>query len=126
MTEQQTDLSDEFIAQQRTRLLAIRSELLGGEEGTIANERADPEEHGDEAEEYEDDAQGLAQDDVNQSLRNANDQRIGEVQRALQKIEEGSYGKSDESGDPIPKARLEVMPEAIYTVAEQERREAGN
>lgn len=126
MTEQQTNLSDEFIAQQRNRLLAMRSELLGGEEDTIASERADQEEHGAEAEEYEDDAQGLAQDDVNQSLRNVNDQRIGDVQRALQKIEEGSYGMSDESGDPIPKARLEVMPEAIYTVAEQERREAGN
>jgi DnaK suppressor protein len=126
MTEQQPDLSDEFIAQQRTRLLAIKNELLGEEEGTIANERADHEAHGDEAAEYEDDAQGLAQDDVNQSLRNVNDHRIGDVQRALQKIEEGSYGKSDESGDPIPKARLEVMPEALYTVAEQERREAGN
>jgi DnaK suppressor protein len=125
MATHQADLSDEFIAQQRTRLLEMRSELLGVEEGTIASERTHQEEHGDEAEEYEDNAQGLAQDDVNQSLRNVNDLRIGDVQRALQKIEEGSYGMSDESGDPIPKARLEVMPEAIYTVAEQERRDTG-
>ncbi|CAN7304145.1 TraR/DksA C4-type zinc finger protein [Caballeronia sp. LjRoot34] len=32
---------------------------------------------------------------------------------------------SDDSEEPIPKARLDVMPEAILTVAEQEKREAG-
>ena len=29
----------------------------------------------------------------------------------------------DDTGDPIPKGRLEAIPEAIYTVEEQERRE---
>lgn len=123
MPDQQADLSDTFIAQQRTRLEAMRRELLGGEENTIAGERASEQEHGDEAEESEDDAQRLAQDDVNRSLRNVNDLRIGDIVRALQKIDEGTYGFSDESGDPIPRARLEVMPEAIYTVEEQGRRE---
>lgn len=125
MAEQQSELSAEFIAQQRKRLEALRQQLLGGEEGTIADERADKEEHGDEAEEYEDDAQDMAQDEINQSLRNVNDLRIGDIQRALQKIDEGTYGLSDESDEPIPKARLEAMPEAIYTVAEQSHREAG-
>ncbi|MGH8783173.1 TraR/DksA family transcriptional regulator [Paraburkholderia sp.] len=125
MPDQQGDLSDAFIAQQRTRLEALRRELLGGEENTIEDERTSQEQHGDEAREFEDDAQGMAQDEINQSLRNVNDQRIGDIQRALQKIDEGTYGLSDESGDPIPKARLEAMPEAIYTVEEQGRREAG-
>jgi DnaK suppressor protein len=125
MSDQQGGLSEAFIAQQRTRLEALRRELLGGEENTIADERTSQEEHGDEAEEFEDDAQGMAQDEINQSLRNVNDLRIADIQRALQKIDEGTYGRSDESGDPIPKARLEAMPEAIYTVEEQGRREAG-
>jgi DnaK suppressor protein len=99
--------------------------LLGAEDRTIADERASQEEHGDEAEEFEDDAQGMAQDEINQSLRNTNDLRIGDIERALQKIDEGTYGFSDKSGDPIPRGRLEVMPEAIYTVEEQGRREAG-
>lgn len=125
MPNQEDDLSADFIAKQKSRLEAMRRELLGGEEGTIEEERASQEEHGEEAEEYEDDAQSLAQDDVNQSLRNVNDRRIGDIERALHKIADGTYGYSDKSGDPIPRARLEVMPEAIYTVQEQERREEG-
>ncbi|MFM0055513.1 TraR/DksA family transcriptional regulator [Paraburkholderia phytofirmans] len=125
MPEQQGDLSDEFIAQQRKRLEALRRELLGGEEDTIADGRTAQEEHGDEAEEYEDEAQGMAQNEINQSLHDVNDQRVADIQRALRKIDEGTYGLSDESGQPIPKERLEVMPEAILTVAEQSRRETG-
>ena len=125
MSEQQGTLSDEFIAQQRKRLLALRQELLGGEENTIADERTDEEQHGDEAHEFEDEAQSMAQNEVNQALHDVNDQRISDIERALQKIDEGTYGFSDESGDPIPKARLEVAPEAILTVEEQSRRETG-
>ncbi|MFM0224001.1 TraR/DksA family transcriptional regulator [Paraburkholderia dipogonis] len=125
MPEQQGELSDEFIAQQRKRLEALRRELLGGEEDTIADQRTAQEEHGDEAEEYEDEAQGMAQNEINQSLHDVNDQRVADIQRALRKIDEGTYGLSDESGQPIPKERLEVMPEAILTVTEQSRRETG-
>ncbi|MFL9985283.1 TraR/DksA family transcriptional regulator [Paraburkholderia sediminicola] len=125
MSEQQGTLSDEFIAQQRKRLLALRLELLGGEENTIADERTAEEQHGDEAQEFEDEAQGMAQNEVNQALHDVNDQRISDIERALQKIDEGTYGLSDASGDPIPKARLEVAPEAILTVEEQSRRETG-
>ncbi|MFL9957132.1 TraR/DksA family transcriptional regulator [Paraburkholderia nemoris] len=125
MSEQQGTLSDEFIAQQRKRLLALRQELLGGEENTIADERTDEEQHGGEAHEFEDEAQSMAQNEVNQALHDVNDQRISDIERALQKIDEGTYGLSDESGDPIPKARLEVAPEAILTVEEQSRRETG-
>ncbi|KXU88012.1 conjugal transfer protein TraR [Caballeronia megalochromosomata] len=125
MASQQSGLSDEFIAKQRERLLALKRELLGNEEGGIAGERRLQEERGSEAEEYEDDAQRMEQDIANQALRDVNDRRIGDIERALQKIAEGTYGLSDESGVPIPKARLDAMPDAILTVEEQEKREAG-
>jgi DnaK suppressor protein len=125
MANQQSGLSDDFIATQRERLLTLKRELLGNEEGGIAAERRLQEERGSEAEEYEDDAQRMEQDIANQALRDVNDRRIGDIQRALQKIAEGTYGLSDESGVPIPKARLDAMPEAILTVEEQEKREAG-
>jgi DnaK suppressor protein len=125
MSEQQGALSAEFIAQQRARLEALRRQVLGEEENTIADERTAQEQHGDEAEEFEDVAQGMAQNEVNQALHDVNDQRVSDIERALQKIEEGTYGLSDESGDPIPKARLESVPEAIFTVEEQSRREGG-
>jgi DnaK suppressor protein len=125
MASQQSGLSDEFITRQHTRLTAMRRELLGAGQGTIAAERRVQQERGSEAQEFEDDAQRMEQDVANQALRDVNDQRISDIERALQKIDEGTYGLSDESGVPIPKARLDAMPEALLTVEEQERREAG-
>jgi DnaK suppressor protein len=124
MSEQSAGLGEAFIAKQRVRLEALQRELLGGEEGTIANERTFEEDHGEEAHEFEDEGQRLEQDIANQALRNSNDQRIADIQRALEKIAEGTYGYSDASGDPIPVERLEAVPEAILTVQEQAAREA--
>jgi len=41
------------------------------------------------------------------------------IERALRKIDEGTYGISDVSGERIPRERLDAVPEAIYTLAEQ-------
>ncbi|MDR5780715.1 TraR/DksA family transcriptional regulator [Caballeronia sp. LZ065] len=126
MAINQSGLTDDYLATQRARLEAMQHDLLGTEEGGIASERRQQLEHGAEAQEFEDEAQRVEQDVANQALRDVNDQRIGDIERALQKIAEGTYGLSDESGVPIPKARLDAMPEAILTVEEQERRETGH
>jgi DnaK suppressor protein len=41
------------------------------------------------------------------------------IERALAKIDEGTYGVSDVSGKPIPMDRLRAVPEAICTLAEE-------
>lgn len=122
---EQSHLSPEFIAQQRKRLETLRKQVLGGELNVNARKRAFTEEHGDEPEEFEDSAQDLAQEEVRQAQHDVDEQRVADIERALQKIDEGSYGLSDESGDPIPKARLEATPEAVLTVKEEEARERG-
>ncbi len=118
------DLSQEFVEQQRLRLLALRKQLLGGEENDLAGKRAFQLQHGEEAEEEEDDAQDLSRREVDQALHNVDDRRVANIERALQKIAEGSYGRSDLSGEPIPRARLESAPEANLTVQEERRQEA--
>lgn len=123
MQDHDAPLSREFIEQQRRRLEALREQLLGGEERTTANQRAFQEEHGGEAKELEDEAQDLAQNEVNQALHDVDDRRVSHIERALQKIEQGTYGLSDQSGARIPKARLEAVPEAIFTVAEERKQE---
>lgn len=123
-SEQHAGLSREFMEQQRQRLVALREQLLGGEENNLARERAFQLQHGDEAAEEEDTAQDLTQREVDQALHDVDDRRIANIERALQKIEDGSYGLSDLSGEPIPRTRLEAMPEAILTVQEERRREA--
>ncbi|MDW2981312.1 MAG: TraR/DksA family transcriptional regulator [Rhodanobacter sp.] len=124
-SEQHAGLSREFIEQQRQRLLALRERLLGGERANLARERAFRQEHGDEAKEEEERAQALSQYEIDQALHDVDDRRVADIERALQKIAEGSYGLSDLSGEPIPRARLESTPEATLTVQEERRRETG-
>jgi DnaK suppressor protein len=47
------------------------------------------------------------------------------IERALEKITDGTYGVCDISGEEIPKARLEAMPYASTTVKAQEKLEKG-
>ncbi len=39
-------------------------------------------------------------------------EQLGEVEHALRKFEEGTYGLCDTCGQPIPPARLEALPQA--------------
>lgn len=122
-SRQHAGLSREFMEQQRQRLIALRSQLLGGEENNLAREQAFQLQHGDEAAEEEDTAQDMAQREVDQALHDVDDRRIANIERALQKIDDGSYGLSDLSDEPIPQSRLEATPEAILTVQEERQRE---
>jgi len=42
--------------------------------------------------------------------------QLGEVDRALAKLDEGTYGQCDTCGGPIPEGRLEIHPWAIRCV----------
>lgn len=112
-----------FLEQQRRRLAALRSQLLASEERESVEKRGLREEREGEAQEPEEGAQDIAQDDVYRSLRSIDDRRLRAVDRALRKIEDGTYGFSDVSGKPIPKARLEAVPEAILTLEEEQQAE---
>lgn len=123
MPAEAANLSADFIAKQRTRLEALRQQVLGGELSSVAARRSFTEEHGDEAMEFEDAAQDSAQEEIRQAERDIDVERINHIDRALQKIDEGTYGLSDLSGKPIPRARLEATPEAILTVEEEQAAE---
>jgi DnaK suppressor protein len=46
------------------------------------------------------------------------------IKRAERRLEDGTYGVSVESGEPIPDGRLEIVPWAERTAQEQSRLEA--
>lgn len=48
-------------------------------------------------------------------------EELAAVERAEERLANGSYGRSVESGEPIPDERLEAMPAAERTVEEQAR-----
>lgn len=126
MPEKNAPLSREFIEQQRKRLEALREQILGGEEKSIADERASQEDRGDELRDPGEKSANMAQHEISLALFDVDKRRLSDIERAIQKMKEGTYGFSDLSGKPIPRARLEATPEAILTVAEEEQREKKN
>ncbi len=42
--------------------------------------------------------------------------RLDQVLGALSRMDDGSYGVCEETGEPIPFARLEIEPTTVYTV----------
>jgi len=50
---------------------------------------------------------------------------LHQIERSLEKMEEGTYGVCDVSGDEIPLKRLEAVPYATMTVEAQEKHEKG-
>lgn len=48
-------------------------------------------------------------------------EELAAIERAEKRLEDGTYGLSVQSGEPIPDERLEAVPWAERTVAEQAR-----
>ena len=94
------------LAEERTR---IEGELKEHVEPDTSSE---PEDSGDEANELEQaGTDGALVEDLKRNLE--------EIGRAEQRLEDGSYGKSVVSGDPIPDERLEAIPWADRNVGEE-------
>ncbi len=72
-----------------------------------------------------DDAERLQGDEVDEALDAHLREELEAVERAERRLEEGTYGLSIESGEPIPAPRLEAIPWAERTAEEQERYERG-
>jgi DnaK suppressor protein len=118
------ELDKEFIEKQRKRLQELRAELLEMIEGLEQDQRFRAEEEEDFTEhDAGDRSQSLFTREMDATVEQALERRLQYVERALQKIEEGTYGICDDTGEPIPRGRLEAVPEAIYTLEAQQRRE---
>jgi DnaK suppressor protein len=112
-----------YIDRKRQQLTSLRDELRKTTSAAEADEANLNDGSNLEAREYEDDAQKLEMLEREGNLVGRDVARLAQVERALRKIDEGSYGLSDVSGQPIPSERLDAMPEAINTLSEQEASE---
>ncbi len=123
MSTKPPTLDAAYLERKRRQLTKLRDELrkttnaAEAEEGSIKNESAL------QAHEYEDDAQKLDMLEKEGSLVSRDVERLARVERALKKIADGTYGYSDVSGQRIPDDRLEAMPDATTTLAEQKASE---
>jgi RNA polymerase-binding transcription factor DksA len=120
---------DPFIRQQKQKLLQLRDAVVdsmaGVAQGTLRS-RAE----GSEASAFgmhQADAGSDAYDrDFALSLLSQEQDALYEIDEALKRIELGTYGKCEMSGKPIPRARLEAIPFARFTVECQSQLEKQN
>jgi DnaK suppressor protein len=125
MTAKKSQLDQAFLDKQKHQLVKLRKQILATRQAEESEEEGTNAEASTQAHEYEDDAQKLDALELQGNLAASHDERLSNIERALQKIEDGSYGLSDLSGARIPVERLEAAPEALYTLDEQKSRDAG-
>ena len=115
MTEDKIAHFKQMLLDEKTRLEAEREQYAGPdrddtEEGAAgelsSNDLNDP----------ADEATNLFDRERDQVAIENMDRMLAKVNRALAKIDEGTYGLSDIDGTPIPEARLEALPYANITV----------
>jgi len=113
---------DERVA--RERLTAERAEVAQLLKGTLSDAEQDRDTELDEFGNYADSAQPLTAQGLDDSIAEGLRDRLAAIDRALQRLDQGTYGRSVVSGEPIPDARLEADPAAELTVEEARARGA--
>ncbi|MEM8634119.1 MAG: RNA polymerase-binding protein DksA [Pseudomonadota bacterium] len=103
----------------RAKLEGWKSDILAGSKSTINNLQEDSSSLPDIVD------RASAESDKALELRTRDRQRklISKIDAALRRIEEGTYGYCDETGEPISLKRLEARPTATLSLEAQERHE---
>ena len=70
-----------------------------------------------------DHAAAMVQQGLSLEVQERDRQSLLEIDRALAKIEQGTYGLCEDTEEPIDEARLEAQPWTRYSVEAAERRE---
>jgi DnaK suppressor protein len=104
----------ELLARERARVQRALADL---EEHEGRDELADADQH------PADSATELFDEELQETLALRLREELAAIERAEQRLEEGTYGLSIESGKPIPDERLEAIPWAERTAEEQARYE---
>jgi DnaK suppressor protein len=105
----------ELLARERQRV----EKALDGLRREPSDELADYDQH--EADQATETFEEERDEGIADGLRD----ELAAIERAERRVEEGTYGVSVESGQPIPDARLEAVPYAELTEEEQDRFERG-
>ena len=103
----------------RRKLLAWKEEILEESRETLAALQNENENHPDLAD------RASSETDRAIELRARDRQRklIAKIEAALQRLEDGSYGYCEETGEPISLKRLDARPIATLSIEAQERHE---
>ena len=103
----------------RTKLRNWREELITESQETLDHLRTEIRDVGDEAERASRESDNILELRTRDRYRRL----LKKIDEAIKRIEDGSYGFCEETGEDIGLARLEARPIATLTVDAQERRE---
>jgi DnaK suppressor protein len=103
----------------------LQRERVRIERRRAALDREGPLEADDRREPGDLETEDLYQDEFDEGRRLELQSDLAALERAEQRLKDGTYGLSVESGEPIPDARLEALPTAERTVEEEERFRGG-
>lgn len=112
-------MNERQLAYFRAKLLAWKDDILKESKGTVVNLKAETENHPDLVD------RASSESDRALELRTRDRQRklISKIDEAIRRIDDGSYGYCEETGEPISLGRLEARPTATLSVEAQERHE---
>jgi DnaK suppressor protein len=103
----------------RNKLETMRREKINDAQGTLEHLRTETRDVGDEAERASREADNI----LELRARDRERKLLKKIGESLRRIEDGSYGFCEETGEEIGLGRLEARPTAHLTVDAQERRE---
>ncbi|MDE2477234.1 MAG: RNA polymerase-binding protein DksA [Alphaproteobacteria bacterium] len=103
----------------RRKLMAWKEDILRESRGTIQNLQSEPTPNSDLA----DRATTEAERQLELRTRDRQRKLISKIDSALRRLEDGSYGFCEETGEPISLKRLDARPIATLSVEAQERHE---
>jgi DnaK suppressor protein len=103
----------------RQKLLGWKEDILRESKETLGHLQAETENHPDLAD------RASSETDRALELRTRDRQRklISKIEEAIRRVEDGSYGYCEDTGEPISLARLEARPIATLSLEAQERHE---
>ena len=118
-SEDEPFMNERQLAYFKAKLLKWKEDILEEARGTVTNLKAETENHPDLVDRASSEADRALE------LRTRDRQRklISKIDEALRRIEDGSYGYCEETGEPIGLGRLEARPTATLSVEAQERHE---
>lgn len=103
----------------KNKLLSWKQELIIEAQETLENLQKENENHSDIA----DRATSETGRSIELRARDRQRKLISKINAALARIEDGSYGYCEETGEPIGLGRLEARPIATLSIEAQERHE---
>jgi DnaK suppressor protein len=112
------------IAQFKKRLLELRLQITQTLKGAT-KEVTEPDESKGYSQHQADEGTDDFVKNINLEVSNKEQNVLRQIDRALEKIEDGTYGVCDLTGEEIPFKRLEAIPYATMTVKAQEQFEKG-